>query len=291
MTFAEKLRNIRKRAGMSQEKLAEKLGVSRQAITKWETDGGIPDIENVIAISNLFGISIDELLLEKKEIQKEQDYMFESITEYDIGEKKRYDLKLGGANTVILSGYDGEKFRIRLASNTLAALQSDFKVKIDDVRNRIDADLTRRNDMTEATAKEALTIFVQLPTPYLNKVELEVNTENLEIRSLVCESVEFDGKAKEVTLDQVVGAVELNCNLDMHILCQSLEGAVEINQLSSTSRIAVPEGTPFAAVTKGIGNSISYEKNGRKTECFAVEDSENTIELNGLKSELVICTL
>ena len=48
MTFAEKLKSIRKQAGMSQEKLAEKLGVSRQAVTKWETDAGIPDIEKAM---------------------------------------------------------------------------------------------------------------------------------------------------------------------------------------------------------------------------------------------------
>lgn len=54
MTFAEKLKNIRKQSGMSQEQLAEKLGVSRQAVTKWETDAGIPDIENIMAISALF---------------------------------------------------------------------------------------------------------------------------------------------------------------------------------------------------------------------------------------------
>lgn len=50
MTFAEKLKNIRKQAGMSQEQLAEKLSVSRQAVTKWETDAGIPDIENMMLI-------------------------------------------------------------------------------------------------------------------------------------------------------------------------------------------------------------------------------------------------
>ena len=42
MTFAEKLKSLRKQASMSQEQLAEKLGVSRQAVTKWETDTGIP---------------------------------------------------------------------------------------------------------------------------------------------------------------------------------------------------------------------------------------------------------
>jgi transcriptional regulator with XRE-family HTH domain len=49
MTFAEKLKSIRKQAGTSQEQLAEKLGVSRQAVIKWETDAGIPDIENMMA--------------------------------------------------------------------------------------------------------------------------------------------------------------------------------------------------------------------------------------------------
>lgn len=43
MRFADKLKTIRKQAGMSQEQLAEKIGVSRQAVTKWETDAGIPD--------------------------------------------------------------------------------------------------------------------------------------------------------------------------------------------------------------------------------------------------------
>ena len=62
MKFSEKLKSIRKQAGMSQEQLAEKLGVSRQAVTKWETDGGIPDIDNLLAISALFSMSVDELL-------------------------------------------------------------------------------------------------------------------------------------------------------------------------------------------------------------------------------------
>ena len=51
MTFAENLKNVRKQAGMSQEQLAERLGVSRQAVTKWETEEGIPDVENIFAIS------------------------------------------------------------------------------------------------------------------------------------------------------------------------------------------------------------------------------------------------
>ena len=46
----EKIRNHRKQAGLSQEKMAEQIGVSRQAITKWENGTGVPDISNIVAI-------------------------------------------------------------------------------------------------------------------------------------------------------------------------------------------------------------------------------------------------
>lgn len=290
MTFAEKLKNIRKQAGMSQEQLAEKLGVSRQAVTKWETDAGIPDIENIMAISALFDISIDELLSNEKGTKKPTDYLFESVTEYDIDEPKRYDMKFGGAKQFVLLGYEGEKIRVRLASNTLSTLQSDFKVKIDDIRKRIDVDVNRRNGVLEATAKETISIFVQIPSPYIGKIECAVNAETVEIRSLECNSIELDVKTPHIILADVSGTVEINCNLDMDVVCHSLKGEVAINQVSATSKIHIPEDAVFTAVTKGIGTSISYEKNGKQTERFDTPDAENIIELNGIKSELVIYT-
>ena len=68
MTFAEKLKDLRKQKGISQEQLAEKIYVSRQAITKWESGNGLPDIENLIAISSLFNESLDSLLSEEKSL-------------------------------------------------------------------------------------------------------------------------------------------------------------------------------------------------------------------------------
>ena len=290
MTFAEKLKSIRKQAGMSQEQLAEKLSVSRQAVTKWETDAGIPDIENIMAISALFDISIDELLSNERGAKKPTDYLYESITEYDIDEPKRYDMKFGGAKQFQLSGYEGEKIRVRLASNTFSTLQNDFKVKIDDIRKRIDVDVNRKNGVSETTAKEAVSIFVQIPSPYVGKIECAVNAETVEIRSLECDSIELDVKTPYIALADVSGTVEVNCNLDMEIVCRSLNGEIAINQVSATSKIHVPEDTVFTAVTKGIGTSISYEKDGRQTERFDTPDAENIIDLNGIKSELVIST-
>lgn len=260
-----------------------------QAVTKWETDAGIPDIENLMAISVLFDISIDELLSNEREAKKTAEYLFESVTEYDIDEPKRYDMKFGGAKQFVLSGCNGEKIRVRLASNTLSTLQNDFKVKIDDIRKRIDVDVNRRNGVSEASAKEAVSIFVQIPSTYIGKIECAVNAETVEIRSLECDSIELDVKTPNIVLEDVSGMVEIDCSLDMEVVCHSLKGEVAINQVSATSRIHIPEDTVFTAVTKGIGTSISYERDGRQVERFDTPDAENIIELNGIKSELVIC--
>ena len=65
MTLGQKLKEIRKRFGLSQEQLAEIMNVSRQAITKWENDGGLPDINNLQELSKIFGITVDYLLNDK----------------------------------------------------------------------------------------------------------------------------------------------------------------------------------------------------------------------------------
>lgn len=59
---AEKLARLRKEHGYSQEELAEKLGVSRQAVSKWERGESSPDTDNLIALAVLYGISLDEML-------------------------------------------------------------------------------------------------------------------------------------------------------------------------------------------------------------------------------------
>lgn len=63
MTFGEKLFSLRQRAHMSQDALAEKLNVSRQAVSKWERDEAMPETDNVIRIAQIFTVSTDYLLL------------------------------------------------------------------------------------------------------------------------------------------------------------------------------------------------------------------------------------
>ena len=64
MTLGEKIRTLRKEAGLSQETLAEQLGVSRQAVSKWENDSGMPETEKLINMAKLFDTSLDALIAE-----------------------------------------------------------------------------------------------------------------------------------------------------------------------------------------------------------------------------------
>ena len=64
MKIGNKINQLRKLSGMTQEQLAEKLNVSRQTISKWESDSTSPDLESIVKISRIFHVSLDDLLKE-----------------------------------------------------------------------------------------------------------------------------------------------------------------------------------------------------------------------------------
>lgn len=72
MTFGEKLQKLRKEAGLSQEEFADQMGVSRQAVSKWERDSGYPETEKIIHMSRLFNVTLDYLLNEENS-RRDQD--------------------------------------------------------------------------------------------------------------------------------------------------------------------------------------------------------------------------
>jgi transcriptional regulator with XRE-family HTH domain len=67
MTLGEKIREVRRKCGFSQEQLADKMSVSRSAIAKWETDKGLPDVGNLKILARLLNVSVDYLLDETEE--------------------------------------------------------------------------------------------------------------------------------------------------------------------------------------------------------------------------------
>lgn len=106
MEFNNKLYELRKQKGLSQEELANRLNVSRQTISKWEVGESTPDMEKLAAISELFDISLDELVLDKaakKEETTEQTTksdLYSDIKEHVLTEdnkkKARKGLKIAG---------------------------------------------------------------------------------------------------------------------------------------------------------------------------------------------------
>ena len=284
-----RIRELRKQAKLSQEMMAEKIGVSRQAITKWETGLGVPGIENLVAIADLFKLSLDELM--GRDIEHEtlaKDYLYESVTEYDIDGKKDFDISFMGANKLKLYAYEGEKVKVILLSDTISDIQNELKTKIDDIKRKIDIDIKRVGNLSETVAKNELTIKILIPQLYMGEVELNGNTNILELKNLELDNIEFSGKSKEITLENIKSHIEIDTNEDAKLYVKNVEGALDINQLSATSKLYIASTDEFRFVTKGVLNKVLCKQDMLNIK-EASEEPKLVIELNGIKSELSIC--
>ena len=101
---ANRLYELRKQQGLSQEELAEKLGVSRQAVSKWERSEASPDTDNLIALAKIYGMSLDELVYGEKKEEK-------SETETEEKNGDRVDI---GPTGIFVESADGDKVHINL---------------------------------------------------------------------------------------------------------------------------------------------------------------------------------
>lgn len=85
MSFGENLRLVRKQRNITQEELAELLGVSRQAISKWESDNGYPETEKLLMLSKTLNISLDYLMNDSMEIKEKEQTEEKSVVYAPIG--------------------------------------------------------------------------------------------------------------------------------------------------------------------------------------------------------------
>ncbi|MDE5973434.1 MAG: helix-turn-helix domain-containing protein [Eubacterium sp.] len=90
MTLGNRLYEMRKEKGLSQEKTAEVLGVTRQTISKWETDQSTPDFDKILPLCELYGISTEELLTGKKQENCSTDNT-DSCNDSTVNNKYNYD--------------------------------------------------------------------------------------------------------------------------------------------------------------------------------------------------------
>ena len=274
MLFNEKLKKLRKENNLTQEELAEKINVSRQAITKWESGEGIPDIENLKQISILFDITIDDLVKEEKDIviEKKMEYSFNQ--ELEIDHTKHFDIHIGKIDELNIKSNDEEKVKVELFSNE-ESVEELFKIKFDDLYNKLDIDIKNKKQVKDAV------INLYIPEKYIDEIELKSKMKSLNIFNIRIDKLEYDGELKYLNVNNSKGRIVLNATkCDIEAKYDSFDGELEVNTFNSTSRVEIPKGTEYKTILKGIRNQFIDANNK--------EEAENIIELNGLNSKLII---
>ena len=269
MLFSEKLKLIRTKNKLTQEELAEKLNVSRQAITKWESGDGIPDIENLKQISILFDITIDELIKEDKEITIKGKYSEKQ--ELEIDHTKHFDIKISKIYELNIKANIEEKVKIELISDEEENLKDILKIKLDNLYDRLDIYIKGKSESKD------IVVNIYIPEKYIDEIELNSKMRKLNIFDLIINKLEYDGELKYLNINNSKGRIVLNV---AKVTYDKLDGTLEVNTINSTARVTIPKDTKYKTVLKGIKNKF--------IDANSIEEANNIIELNGASSKLII---
>ena len=142
--IANKLVKLRKQAGLSQEELADKLGLSRQAVSKWERAEASPDTDNLICLAKLYGVSLDELLSTEDDAET---IIKEQIKKDEDEPKKGKTIDLGDG-AIHIETEDGEK--VHISGDNIHVIDEDgqeIKISGSGVRYARDKYFDKRNDL------------------------------------------------------------------------------------------------------------------------------------------------
>ena len=203
MNFNEKFKALRKEYNYTQEELAEELNVSRQAITKWESGEGIPDVENLKTISRLFNTTIDELVKEEKAVNF-SERRYKTMKELAIDHTKHFDIKLAPAEELSIVPSGDEKVRVELISASVEKLSEVAKIKFDNRYDRLDINVKSKR------AGRDLLVNLYLPEKYIEEIELNAELRSLNVTNLDVNKLEYDGKLKFLNVAGSKGKIVLN---------------------------------------------------------------------------------
>lgn len=103
MDFGKQMRDIRKERNLTQDQVAETLCVSRQAVSNWENNKNLPDIEQLIAISQNFDLSLDELILGGNDMKNTETMKEKLIRDGSINQRMRYTRTMVIVGAVLLA--------------------------------------------------------------------------------------------------------------------------------------------------------------------------------------------
>lgn len=274
MFFNEKLKMLRKESNLTQEELAERLNVSRQAITKWESGDRTPDIENLKQISILFNTTIDELIKENKIVTVESKVQYSYVQELDIDHTKHFDINICKINELNIIANNEETVKVEILSNE-EDLSESLSVEFDDLYNNLDIDIKGK------TSAKDITINMYLPEKYIEDIELNSKIKTLNISNIDLKKLEYDGDLKYLNVRNSKGAIVLNTTkCDIEANYDKLEGTLEVNTFNSTARVELPKDAEYKTILKGIKNQF--------IDAVNKENSENIIELNGMNSKLIV---
>ena len=152
---ANRLVELRKKNNLSQEELAEKLGVSRQAISKWERSEASPDTDNLIALAEIYGMSLDELIFGEKRGVADEEEKKEESDEQNHTDKDSVKI---GPTGIFVKSKDGDEVHVSLRGIKISSGNHDdddeFDVEFDDdedddgdeehgIKGRIEVDTSR----------------------------------------------------------------------------------------------------------------------------------------------------
>lgn len=284
MEIAERIKTLRKEAGLSQEELSERIGVSRQAVTKWETGAGLPDVYNLKALAEEFDTTIDNLMrreIDEQPAPRESDGLKTSCM-YDVVEQKTFDINIGACrNLTVKESLDG---KVEVLTN-----KPDTFIKIDEHKGLIDIDFKKRQNVSCASCKEGLDIEILLPKGLVRHVEMDVVCSSILVEGVSSDLTELGGKFTKVTLKDNCCPIEIDCNLDLVVEIDGIDGSVEINQWKATSRVFMRTDSAVAYLDKGRKCSLSVsEKLSGSTVEYVKGQTANVVFLNGYKSELYV---
>ena len=309
LDLGQKIRELRRRDGRTQEALAEALGVTSQAVSRWEANGGYPDMEIIPSIANYFHISIDELFGYQNERSKKIDELVKKIDQMNLqnnGEDTNIDECISLARNALIEFPDNEKIMLSLASvlyNAGYVRYGEHHLSDDDGYDVLDVEKHR----TYSEWKEAITLYEkllktmqngeprhravrELTQLYLNMGEYTRALEIIESAPDIYGSREFlkakatDGKKRaaaygEALLKTIRAASELmvsgvivnNKNLSVAEKVQSLRGAIEIFHTVCTDGNYGSHHAYIARVYTLL--SLYLWLDGKKDEAFTALDS------------------
>ena len=171
MTLGEKIREARRKCGLSQEQLADKMSVSRSAIAKWETDKGLPDVGNLKLLARLLSTSLDRLLDDAEEADESVIREKYNLIAYGPGCKKVKK------DRVVRERFPNAKIYTLLARQELTELKR-FSDNVTDCHTTVDELIKDVNKSFYLIEIDGRQLFVTLTDSFIETRPLEQPLES-----------------------------------------------------------------------------------------------------------------